>query len=109
MFKVLKDDGPNILTDLGGICLQPMAYADGGNTTSASVDDWRRMKTLFIQSPRLLGACEELEALIGVMFGEGEDAIIPETIRTPLGVDVKLAGIMRDLRSIVVAAKGGAA
>ncbi len=58
MFKVLKTDGPNLVTDLGCICITPFQYADGGKSQPVSSDDWKRMRDLFIAAPDLLEACK---------------------------------------------------
>jgi hypothetical protein len=41
-------------------------------------------------------ALEQLYAFVGIMFGEGPDAVIPEVVMTPIGVPVKLGDIMRE-------------
>lgn len=56
----------------------------------------------------LLEALEQVEALIGVTFGEGPEANIPETIPTRLGVPVKLGDIMRNVRAAIAKATGAA-
>lgn len=42
-------------------------------------------------------ALQGAEAFIGVMFGDGPNAVIPETVRAPLGVDVKVGNVMRNI------------
>src|SRR5687767_7134909 len=44
-------------------------------------------------SPDLLVSLQEAEAFIGIMFGRGEDAAVPETVTLPLGVPCKLGEI----------------
>jgi hypothetical protein len=44
----------------------------------------------------LVQAVKEFYSFVGVMFGDGPDAIIPETVDTPLGVPIKIGQIMRD-------------
>jgi hypothetical protein len=58
MFRVLKIDGPNIVTDKGGIQVVPFQYADGGKTQSVSQGDWQAMRDAFCALPDLLAACE---------------------------------------------------
>ena len=43
----------------------------------------------------LTKALEDTRAFIGVMFGRGPDAVIPETVQTPLGIPVKIGEISR--------------
>lgn len=40
-------------------------------------------------------ALEAMRAFVGVMFGAGPDATIPETVPSPLGIPVKVGAIMR--------------
>lgn len=40
---------------------------------------------------------KQLQSFVGVMFGQGPDAVVPETVRAPIGVDIKLGDIMRDV------------
>lgn len=49
-------------------------------------------------------ALRELHAFVGVMFGFGPDAVIPETVRAPLGVDVKVGAIMRHATAVLTRA-----
>lgn len=46
---------------------------------------------------RLREALSQVNAFVGIMFGDGPDAVIPETVGTPLGIPVKLGAIMRDV------------
>ena len=62
MFKVLKIDGPNIVTDKGGVCITAFAYADGGKTHAVSLEDWRMMRDLFVALPDLVRLVEEMYA-----------------------------------------------
>lgn len=48
---------------------------------------------------RLEEALKDLVAFVSVMCGSGEEAVIPETVATPLGVQVKIGAMMRDARS----------
>jgi hypothetical protein len=54
----------------------------------------------------LLNALREADAFIGVMFGRGEDGIVPETITLPLGVPCKLGEIVRDIQAAIAKAEG---
>lgn len=59
-----------------------------------------------------VAALKQAEAFIGVMFGVGPDAIIPDNVTSPIGVNIFLGGIMRDIRAAIAAyqkATGGAA
>jgi hypothetical protein len=60
VFKVLKVDGPNLVTDKGGICLAGFQYADGGKTRPVDDETWSRMRSLFIAAPGLLKALKDL-------------------------------------------------
>lgn len=53
----------------------------------------------------LLAALENLEAFVSVMFGVGEDAVIPESVRCPLGCNVRIGESMREARAAIAAAK----
>jgi hypothetical protein len=64
MFKVLKVDGPNFVTDRGCVSLTPSQYADGGKSEPVSDGDWLRMRALFVNAPALLAACKLLLAAI---------------------------------------------
>ncbi len=46
-------------------------------------------------------ALRDLTAFVAVMFGIGPDAIIPPTVRTPLGVPVKIGDIMRNATALL--------
>lgn len=63
---------------------------------------------LIAAAPQLLAACKDLTAFVGVMFGAGPDAIIPETVTTPLGIGipVKLGDIMREAQAAIARAEG---
>lgn len=65
MFKVLRVDGPNIMTDQGGICLAPFQYADGGKTQPVSTEVWHEMRSLFLAAPDLLEAAQAYVAIYG--------------------------------------------
>jgi hypothetical protein len=55
--------------------------------------------------PELVEALSDLHAFVAIIFGRGDDASIPETITTPLGVPVKIGAIMRDAESALSKAK----
>lgn len=59
MFKVLKVDGPNIMTDLGGVSIHSFSYADGGKSQPVSQDDWRKMRDLFLLLPQFMQLCDK--------------------------------------------------
>lgn len=54
----------------------------------------------------LLDALEELRSFVAIMVGIGPDAIIPETIDTPLGVPVKIGAMMRDATATIARHRG---
>jgi hypothetical protein len=91
MFKVLKVDGPNIVTDKGCIALVGFSYADGGKTHPVSHEDWLKMRDAFLAIPALLAACElfikadtdwESDESDSATFGEFIDGLhVPEAIR----------------------------
>lgn len=43
---------------------------------------------------KLREALEQLQAFVSIMFGSGPDAKIPDVVRSPLGIDIKLGKIM---------------
>lgn len=61
---------------------------------------------LIASAPELLNTCDELLDFIGIMFGAGPDATIPESINTPLGIPVKVGRIIRDAKAVAAKAKG---
>jgi hypothetical protein len=64
VFKVIKVDGPNLVTDKGCVCLAPFQYADGGKSRPVGTEDWRAMRALFLGAPRLLEAAKALHAVL---------------------------------------------
>ena len=56
MYRVLKIDGPNLVTDKGCVSIQGFQYADGGKTSSVTIEDWKMMRQMFIAAPALLAA-----------------------------------------------------
>lgn len=68
------------------------------------------LPALIARIERLEKSLEPLVSFVTVMVGRGPDAIIPETINTPLGVPVKIGEIMRDARAALTPAnaEGGA-
>lgn len=63
---------------------------------------------LIAAAPDLLAALQSLRAFVGVRFGNGPDAVIPEamTIEAPLGVPIKIGQIMRDVAAAIAKAEG---
>lgn len=59
---------------------------------------------LIAAAPDMLAALQELEAFVGVMVGKGPEAIIPETVVTPIGVPVKVRAIMQNTRAAIAKA-----
>jgi hypothetical protein len=53
----------------------------------------------------LVEALDEAEAFLGAMFGQGDDAIVPEKVMLPLGVECDLGSIVRDLKATLAKAK----
>lgn len=47
------------------------------------------------ENKQMRAALEQLHSFVAVMVGRGPDAVIPETIRTPIGAPVKIGEIMR--------------
>lgn len=41
-------------------------------------------------------ALEDLRSFVAIMVGRGADAVIPETIQSPLGPKIKIGAIMRN-------------
>jgi len=48
---------------------------------------------------------ESAQAFIALMFGQGPDCIIPETVRAPIGVNVKVGKLMNDIADLIGTAK----
>ena len=74
-------------------------YSEGDEESHANAK-------LIAAAPELLAACEQLESFIGIMFGRGADAVIPETVTLPIGVPCKLGDIMRETAAAIAKAKG---
>lgn len=55
----------------------------------------------------LAEACEGMQAFIGVMYGSGPDAIVPDSVLTPLAIPVKLGDIMRDAAAALARYRAG--
>lgn len=51
------------------------------------------------ENARMREALEGTVAFISVIFGHGPDAVIPETVDTPIGVPVKVGDIVRKARA----------
>ena len=61
---------------------------------------------LIAAAPDLYDALEDLRAFVAIMVGLGSNAVIPETIRSPLGAPVKIGAIMRDAAASLAKARG---
>lgn len=57
---------------------------------------WSENMRLKSQNENLIAVLRDMQAFVAVMVGRGPDATIPETVRTPIGVPVKIGEIMRD-------------
>ena len=55
------------------------------------------------QVESVVAALRDLHACVGVIFGRGPDAIIPETIDTYLGIPIKIGEIMRHAETALAA------
>lgn len=53
----------------------------------------------------LIATVETLQSFIGIMFGQGPDAVIPETVNAPVGVPIKTGDMMRAAAAILAKAK----
>lgn len=53
----------------------------------------------------LIDTVEAMQSFIGIMFGQGPDAIIPETVNAPIGIPIKVGDLMRSVSAIVARAK----
>lgn len=53
----------------------------------------------------LLAACEELRAFVGVMFGRGDDAVVPQHVASPLGPSIRLGDIMLQAANAIAKAR----
>ncbi len=56
MFKVLKVDGPHIITDKGMVTISSSQYADGGKTQPVSPETWLEMRDAFVAMPEIKAA-----------------------------------------------------
>ncbi len=61
---------------------------------------------LSVANAALVDAVTELEAFVRVMFGRGPEAVIPETVGSPLGVPLKLREIVSSARRAIIQAGG---
>jgi len=66
----------------------------------------RELDQVIRQRDVLAEALRGYKAFVAVMFGVGPDAVIPETVVTPLGVPVKLGDICRAGRAALAAVEG---
>lgn len=57
-------------------------------------------------APELCSSLEELRSFVAVMCGRGPDAILPESVSTPLGVPIKIGEIMRAADAAIAKARG---
>lgn len=78
MFKVLKIDGPHIVTDKGCVIIMPFQYADGGKTKPIDDDTLHVMRNLFLASPKMLSALRHVQEFLRLtktveqsVFGRG--------------------------------------
>ena len=55
---------------------------------------------------QLLAALHSLRSFVAVMVGRGPDAIIPDTITSPIGAPIKIGEIMRDADAAIAKAEG---
>ncbi len=78
-------------------------WSDTAALLERAADEITRLRALNVD---LLKALTALEAFVGVMFGAGPDAVIPETVRTPIGIDVKAGEIIRAAAAAIAKAKG---
>lgn len=59
---------------------------------------------LSVANGALLDAVRELCSFVGVMFGRGAEATIPNMVHSPLGIPIKLRDIMLSARAAIAAA-----
>lgn len=79
------------------------------NGDYADPEQWPVMAAraqLIAAAPELLAALHDLRSFVAVMVGRGPEASIPETIATPLGVQVKIGSIMADAAAAIAKAEG---
>ena len=76
MFQILKVDGPNILTNRGGVALVPFQYADSDEARPVGNEDWRRMRDLFLAGPEMLAALHTTLGFLCVM-GRVQNVMAP--------------------------------
>jgi hypothetical protein len=98
MFKVLKVDGPNIVTDKGCVCISGFQYADGGKTHSVSDEDSLEMRSLFLASPAMLKALTDIR--------DRAEALVQECGSAILDHKLKLATIFRVAADAINEVKG---
>lgn len=83
------------------ICQMRMA-TDGKTCEPEAIAD----ANLIAAAPELFEALEQAAAVISIMFGCGPNCDLPETIKTPIGVDIKVGEIMADTRAALAKARG---
>lgn len=73
-----------------------------GLATDASFQEVQAAITRLLAAKcELRGAVRDLEAFSSLMFGRGPDAIIPETVQSPLGITIQLGMLMREVHAAV--------
>lgn len=68
-------------------------------TTDETLDE------LLNENAALLESLRDLHAAVGVLVGRGPDAVVPDTISTPLGVALKIGRIMDDAAAAIARAE----
>lgn len=81
---------------------------DGMQKALALIEEWKAdAQSAEARNRDLVAALEGAEAFIAVMCGQGPGAIIPETVRGPLGVSIKVGKLMRDVRAALQQNRSG--
>lgn len=62
--------------------------------------------SLIAAASELLEALQSLQSFVAVTIGRGPNAKIPDTIPTPLGIQVKIGEIMRMAAAAIAKAEG---
>jgi hypothetical protein len=87
--------------ETGRIVAKVMREQFGDLEAPANAD---RIKAAWNSHDDLLAACEEVDSLLVVLFGDAFGGF-PETLPTPIGVPVKAGEIVRSLRAAIAQAK----
>lgn len=66
---------------------------------SGTLDAWNRRRA----HAGVVEALEAAQAFIGVMFGVGPDAVVPESVMSPIGVPIKAGAIQRQIEAALEA------